>query len=37
MKENEIKETSQLKDELIKKLKNEYNECKEKFISLTPC
>lgn len=36
MGENEVKETSRLKEELIKKLENEYNECKERFMSLTP-
>lgn len=36
MEENEVKETSKLKDDLMKKLENEYNECKERFMSLTP-
>lgn len=36
MEENEVKETAKLKDELIKKLENEYSEYKELFMSLTP-
>ena len=36
MEENEVKNTSELKDDLIKKLENEYNEYKEQFMSLTP-
>lgn len=36
MEENEVKETAKLKDELIKKLENEYSEFKEQFMSLTP-
>lgn len=36
MEENEVKNTSELKDDLIKKLENEYSEYKEQFMSLTP-
>ena len=36
MKENEVKDTSKLKDELMKKLENEYSEFKEQFMSLSP-
>ncbi len=36
MEENEVKETAKLKDDLIKKLENEYSEFKEQFMSLTP-
>ena len=36
MEENEVKNTSELKDELMKKLENEYNEFKEQFMSLSP-
>ena len=36
MEENEVKNASELKDELMKKLENEYNEYKEQFMSLTP-
>ena len=36
MEENEVKNTSKLKDELMKKLENEYNEFKEQFMSLSP-
>lgn len=36
MEENEVKNTSKLKDELMKKLENEYSEFKEQFMSLSP-
>ena len=36
MEENEVKNTSELKDDLIKKLENEYSEYKEQFMSLSP-
>lgn len=36
MEENEVKSTSKLKDELMKKLENEYNEFKEQFMGLSP-
>lgn len=36
MEENEVKNTSELKNDLIKKLENEYSEYKEQFMSLTP-
>ena len=35
MEENEVKNTSKLKDELMKKLENEYSEFKEQFMSLS--
>lgn len=36
MEENEVKEMSKLKDDLIKKLEKEYNEFKEMYMSLSP-
>ena len=36
LEENEVKNTSKLKDELMKKLENEYSEFKEQFMSLSP-
>ncbi len=36
MEENEVKNTSKLKDELMEKLENEYSEFKEQFMSLSP-
>lgn len=36
MEKNEVKSTSKLKDELMKKLEIEYNEFKEQFMSLSP-
>ena len=35
MEENEVKNTSKLKDELMKKLENEYSEFKEQFMSVS--
>ena len=36
MEENEVNNTSKLKDDLMKKLENEYSEYKEQFMSLSP-
>lgn len=36
MEENEVKNTSKLKNELMKKLEDEYGEFKEQFMSLSP-
>jgi len=36
MEENEVKNISKLKEELLQKLENEYSEYKEQFMSLTP-